>query len=99
MKTPREKLMAFVALGVVFFTLFALLYFFYYDSSMSALANQRKRINSDQLAASDELDQIVKGKERLAAAQAVSLPADPTKPNEVKKVQNDYNDVLSKLLK
>ncbi len=98
MKTPRERFMAFLALGVVVFTLLALLYFFYYDSNMTSLANQLKRIDADQRSTDEELDAIEKGQERLKAARELSLPADMSKSTEVKNAEGDYQRILTKML-
>ena len=38
MKTPRDRVMAYLALGLLTLTLGGLIYFLYYDRNMAALA-------------------------------------------------------------
>jgi hypothetical protein len=98
MKTSRERFMAFAALGLITFTLCALMYFIYYDSNMKSLTNLRTRLSTDLRAAEDSLDTIHSGQERLEKAQTLSLPADIANPIDVKRVKGEYNDLLINLL-
>jgi len=91
MKTQKDRVMAYLALTLITLTLGGLMYFLYYDRSMSSLKKRQRAAESELTANETAIEQFEKSKPKLDAAKRLSLPADPNAPN-------NYSDELIKLL-
>jgi hypothetical protein len=92
MKTQRDRVMAYLAVTLITLTLGGLLYFLYYDRSMSSLGKRQRAAESELAANEMAIEQFEKAKPKLDAAKRLSLPADPNAPNNY---SNELNSLLT----
>src|SRR5262245_38531036 len=90
MKTPRDRVMAYLALGLITLTIGGLIYFLYYDRNMSALKKKQRAVESELATHEAALEQFEKAKPTLDAAKRLSLPPDIN--------LNEYQNELIKML-
>src|SRR5437899_70063 len=91
MKTPRDRVLAYLALTLITLTLGGLLYFLYYDRNMSSLKKRQRAAEAELTANETAIEQYEKAKPRLDAAKRLSLPPDAN-------AANNYSDELTKML-
>src|SRR5262245_13203824 len=74
MKSPRDRAMAFLAIALMTVTAAGLLYFLYYDRSMSQLKNKQRKLETDIATQEAAIDDFNKSKALLDQAKRLSLP-------------------------
>jgi hypothetical protein len=85
-------MMAYLALGLLTLTGAGLIYFLYYDRSMSSLKNRQRTLSAELSADEEALADFEKNKPMLDASKRLSLPAD------INMSSNKYGEELERML-
>jgi hypothetical protein len=91
MKTPRERMMAYLALTLITVTAAGVLYFMYYDRNMSQLKNRQRTAESDIDTKDAALAEYEKTKPLVDLDKRLSLP-------ETQNASLKYGEELEKML-
>jgi hypothetical protein len=77
MKTPRERVLAFLAMILISLTTFGVFYLLYYDRSLQSLDNRERNLLANIERDKARLEEFEKAMANLKLARKLSLPADP----------------------